>query len=101
MLRHFRHGVELPEINRDDFYDFNFQEMRHLRSHSVVLPGDDLVHTCFYDTRNYTEAVVNGFELNEEMCSGYIHFYPAVDLDTCKSSISDQTITDFFEFISS
>ena len=37
-LRHFRNGVELPSIDQDDSYDFNYQEARMLQEEVVVLP---------------------------------------------------------------
>lgn len=36
--RHFRNGVELPEVNRDDHYSTHFQEIRRLKQPVVVLP---------------------------------------------------------------
>ena len=36
--QHFRHGVELPEINRDNHYSTHFQEIRPLRNPRKVYP---------------------------------------------------------------
>ena len=51
-LRHLRDGRELPPILSDESYDFNFQRSRAPSSHSegVVLPGDELLLECEYDT---------------------------------------------------
>lgn len=38
LTRHFRDGIELPEINRDDYYSHHYQELRYLRKQAKVLP---------------------------------------------------------------
>ena len=38
VTKHFRGGVELPELNRDDHYNSNFQEIRILPKPVHVLP---------------------------------------------------------------
>ncbi|CAH3036714.1 unnamed protein product [Pocillopora meandrina] len=48
--KHVRNGVELPEIARDDHYDFNFQDIQVLREEAHIKPGDDLIHFCKYET---------------------------------------------------
>ena len=30
------------------------------------------------------------------MCVNYMHYYPAIKIEVCKSSISDKTLADFF-----
>lgn len=99
LTRHFREGKELPELNRDDFYLHHFQEIRHLRRQTKVLPGDALVTTCYYDTRGYANATMGGFSIQDEMCVNYIHYYPATNLELCKSSVSEKTLADYFEFM--
>lgn len=99
LTRHFREGKELSELNRDDFYLNHFQEIRHLRRPSIVLPGDALVTTCYYDTRGYVNATMGGFSIQDEMCVNYIHYYPATKLELCKSSVSEKTLADYFEFM--
>ena len=72
LTRHFREGKELQELNRDDFYLNHFQEIRHLRKKPIVLPGDALVTTCYYDTRTYQNATMGGFSIQDEMCVNYV-----------------------------
>jgi len=43
-LRHFRNGVELPWLNYDDHYDFNYQQNEHLGKSVKVMPGDHLTY---------------------------------------------------------
>lgn len=99
LTRHFREGKELHELNRDDFYLNHFQEIRHLTRKPKVMPNDALVTTCYYDTRGYENATMGGFSIQDEMCVNYIHYYPATNLELCKSSVSEKTLADYFEFL--
>jgi len=33
------------------------------------------------------------------MCLNYIHYYPLVELEVCKSSVITQSLYDFFRFL--
>lgn len=99
LTRHFRGETELKELNRDDYYSHHYQEIRQLRHRSHVLPGDALVTTCYYDTRGYKNATLGGFSISDEMCVNYIHYYPSTKLEVCKSSISEQSLHDYFEYM--
>ena len=41
--KHYRDGVELPELNRDDHYQSYFQEIRNLPSFIHVLPVINMI----------------------------------------------------------
>lgn len=101
LTRHLRDGRELRELNRDDYYSHHFQEIRQLRRKPRVLPGDALVTTCYYDTQGYKNATLGGFSIQDEMCVNYIHYYPATDLELCKSSVSEGTLNEYFDFMRS
>lgn len=42
-LRHFRDGTELKPIQQEEYYDFNFQQVRHLPVPVTILPGDHII----------------------------------------------------------
>ncbi|CAH3115490.1 unnamed protein product [Porites lobata] len=86
LLRHVRDGVELPEIIRDDHYDFNFQEYQVLNKEVHIAPGDALINVCFYDTNDRSFATIGGQSTFEEMCITLVMYYPKVDLAKCTSS---------------
>lgn len=94
--RHIRNGIELPEIARDDHYSTHFQEIRLYPKPINVLPGDDLITTCAYDTRNKSTMVLSGYSIQEEMCVNYIYYYPRSDLELCKSSIDTKALDAYF-----
>ncbi|KAI6209539.1 hypothetical protein M3Y96_00231800 [Aphelenchoides besseyi] len=93
---HFRKGVKIGEINRDNHYSPHWQVVRSLPVHAHVLPGDVLSTTCQYDTSERSNWTWGGYEIESEMCVNYIHFYPAANVEVCKSAISNQTLDRFF-----
>ncbi|EDX17374.1 Tbh [Drosophila simulans] len=99
LTRHFRGEQELREVNRDDFYSNHFQEMRTLHYKPRVLPGDALVTTCYYNTKDDKTAALGGFSISDEMCVNYIHYYPATKLEVCKSSVSEETLENYFIYM--
>ena len=40
-----------------------------------------------------------GFSIKEEMCVNYVHYYPAVSLEVCKSSADTTSLQRFFTFM--
>ncbi|XP_068754351.1 DBH-like monooxygenase protein 1 isoform X1 [Montipora capricornis] len=74
--KHFRSGVELPEIARDDNYDFNFQDIQVLKKEVNIQPGDDMVHFCKYQTMDRHDLVVGGDSTSNEMCMDFMFYYP-------------------------
>jgi dopamine beta-monooxygenase len=40
---------------------------------------------------------LGGFGTIDEMCVNYMHYYPVVELEVCKSSIRDDVLEEFFE----
>ncbi|XP_066027869.1 DBH-like monooxygenase protein 1 [Pocillopora verrucosa] len=87
--KHVRNGVELPEIARDDHYDFNFQDIQVLREEAHIKPEDDLIHFCKYETMDRDTLVQAGFSTTQEMCLNYMFYYPRMVNATayCSSSL--------------
>ncbi len=46
-LRHFRQSEELPWLDFDDHYFFDYQQNKHLSEQVVILPGDQLTYGTF------------------------------------------------------
>ncbi|XP_013388237.1 DBH-like monooxygenase protein 1 homolog [Lingula anatina] len=85
-VRHFRGQVELPWLSHDGHYDFNYQEYRHLPKEVTVKPGDTIVTYCQYNSARKKNFTWGGFGTREEMCQGYIAYYPKLPLSTCNSA---------------
>ncbi|CAL8110020.1 unnamed protein product [Orchesella dallaii] len=85
-VRHFREGVELPWIDFDNHYDFNFQQNKPLRDFVQILPGDQMTIECTYDTRwNNNKVVTGGLSTKEEMCQAFLWYYPKQEFEACVS----------------
>lgn len=54
---------------------------------------------CDYNTLDRTNVTLGGFSISHEMCVNYVHYYPHVSLEVCKSSVSDQALRTFFNYM--
>ncbi|XP_064649636.1 dopamine beta-hydroxylase-like [Lineus longissimus] len=99
VTKHIRNGVELPELNRDEHYSPHFQEIRLLSEPRLVKPGDSLTTSCMYHTTDKMNITMGGFAITDEMCVNYIHYYPKIDLEVCKSSVDTDVLHGFFKFM--
>ncbi|CAH1797738.1 unnamed protein product [Owenia fusiformis] len=97
VTKHYRDGVELPELNRDNHYSPHFQEIRILHSPVHVRQGDELITTCTHNTMSRPNITFGGFAISDEMCVNYIHYYPKSKLEVCKSSIATDALEKFFD----
>ncbi|CAJ0581531.1 unnamed protein product, partial [Mesorhabditis spiculigera] len=59
--------------------------------------GDTLATTCLHDTRDRTAPTYSGLGLVEEMCINYLLYYPAVDIESCRSEVHNASLYDFIE----
>lgn len=64
-----------------------------------ILKGDALVTTCYYNTVGKDNCTLGGFSISDEMCVNYIHYYPATKLEVCKSSVSEETLENYFVYM--
>lgn len=76
-----------------------------------------LATTCIYDTRKRKNVTLvrsllcfarsvrsirmitdlqGGYEIVEEMCVNYVHYYPKSDVEVCKSAIDNSTLSAYF-----
>ncbi|KAI9202259.1 PHM/PNGase F domain-containing protein [Polychytrium aggregatum] len=83
--RVIRNGVELQELGRKDYFDFNFQNFQDIAPRQI-LPGDTLITTCVYNSQNANSPIVGGFGTNNEMCYNFAEYYPLQPIGECSSS---------------
>lgn len=94
-----RAGALVRELQRDDHYSPHFQEIRSYPQPVHVAPGDALVHYCLYDTRARSNITLGGFGTQDEMCVTYLHYYPRIDLEVCKSSVDSAALSEYFAYL--
>lgn len=95
-LRFIRNGQELPMIAEDNNYDFNYQVSREPPIETKVLPGDELLLECDYNTRFRDEPTFGGLSTREEMCLGFFWYYPRQKLADCRSLPTLQSLMKAF-----
>ena len=61
-LRHIRDGVELEPLDVNEHYDFNYQQMHMFDEPRTLLPGDQFMVQCTYDTSDRDELVLGGLK---------------------------------------
>jgi len=86
----YRNGSFLEDILRDEDYSTWNETIYPLRR--KILPGDMIVTSCLYDTNGRNKTTLGGLGIKDEMCVGYLHYYPATKLSVCKSSVSEDSI---------
>lgn len=64
----------------------------------VLFKGDFLETTCIYNTEDKLNATIGGHAITDEMCVNYIHYYPATELEVCKSAVSNEALEKYFDF---
>ncbi|EGW08847.1 DBH-like monooxygenase protein 1 [Cricetulus griseus] len=84
-LRHFRNGEEMQSLAYDDDFDFNFQEFQYLKEEQTILPGDNLITECRYNTKDRSGMTWGGLSTRNEMCLSYLLYYPRINLTRCAS----------------
>eukprot|EP00004_Rigifila_ramosa_P007335 TRINITY_DN182_c0_g1_i3.p1 TRINITY_DN182_c0_g1~~TRINITY_DN182_c0_g1_i3.p1 ORF type:complete len:568 (-),score=136.72 TRINITY_DN182_c0_g1_i3:17-1675(-) len=88
-LQHIRGTTELPLLGDEPYYDFAFQH--GVARNVTLLPGDRMIMHCVYDTTERTTTTVGGEGTDNEMCFGFLTYYPAnPDLATYCGDIRPQ-----------
>ncbi|XP_062516134.1 DBH-like monooxygenase protein 1 homolog [Corticium candelabrum] len=86
-IEHSRGGVQLPNIDSNYNYDFNFQDFVLLRNEVKILPGDVVQVFCDYDTSARTQVTIGEEGTLDEMCLAFLLVYPRPQLFSCLSQI--------------
>ncbi|GMT03094.1 hypothetical protein PENTCL1PPCAC_25268, partial [Pristionchus entomophagus] len=93
----YRNGVKVVEFNRDAHYSPHWQHILRLDPMMNVRRGDVMATTCVADTRKTNDVVLGGYGIEDEMCISYLYYYPAMDIEMCKSAVSNETLHRFFK----
>ena len=49
-LRQIRGNQEIAPMAKDESYDFNYQESQRMNPPKVILPGDEIIMECDYNS---------------------------------------------------
>lgn len=87
-VRHFRGYQELPFIAADGNFFPTYQPVLNLPQERKILPGDQVIVECVFDSTLANGTVVGGFATSQEMCvAGLLHYERISEFSTCGSEI--------------
>ncbi|CAL1540800.1 unnamed protein product [Lymnaea stagnalis] len=75
-LELFRNGSRVTYLSNDDFYSYDSPVTHYHDPPVQLLPGDEIVTTCVYNTLTSRRWVYFGEATSDEMCFGFISMYP-------------------------
>ncbi|GLI64570.1 hypothetical protein VaNZ11_007891 [Volvox africanus] len=86
----FRNGQELQVLGERRAFSFNYQGPVYVDvSRNLLMPGDELITTCTWDSRSRTNITRFGESTFNEMCFNMVMYYPRMPtLDICTSAPS-------------
>ncbi|CAJ0578113.1 unnamed protein product, partial [Mesorhabditis spiculigera] len=93
----YRKGLKIGELNRDNHFSPHWQHIIRLDPPVNIKKGDVLMTTCVHNTIQRAGMTFGGYEITNEMCVNYIHYYPVADIEVCKSAVSNASLHGFFE----
>lgn len=77
-LAQYRNGTFLRYLAKDDVFSYNNPTSTVFSPSVELRPGDELKTTCKYDTRTKKETTYYGDGTYDEMCFGFIKYYPKI-----------------------
>jgi len=95
-VRHIRGDEELPYLAWNRNYDFDYQQSILLDEITQILPGDEIIVECTYDTEDAEGMIIGGENTFDEMCLAYFGVYPNPELSWCLSTWHANTTDDFY-----
>jgi hypothetical protein len=85
-VRLVRNGTELHPIAQDHNLDSEYLEYRMAGKGVRVMPGDDLMVECAYDSYDKSKLTLGGYEAQQEICQATLVYYPRQErLTLCQS----------------
>jgi Copper type II ascorbate-dependent monooxygenase, C-terminal domain/Copper type II ascorbate-dependent monooxygenase, N-terminal domain len=85
-VRLVRNGKELPPIAQDHSLDSNYLEYRSVAKGVKILPGDDIMVECSYDSYEKSKLTLGGYEAQQEICQATLVYYPKQEhMSSCQS----------------
>ncbi|CAI8042465.1 DBH-like monooxygenase protein 1 homolog, partial [Geodia barretti] len=101
-LQHIRYNSEcdvyeeLEPIDKNLKYDFDFQQINHLKREVVIMPGDILQLKCFYGTKGFDKVTLGGLSTRDEMCLSFLFYYPKLEISIALSQIAENELRTYF-----
>lgn len=79
-------GIEQHPIGQDYSLNSEYLEYRSLDNHVRILPNDDLIVECSYNSYEKTKLTLGGYDAQQEVCQATLIYYPRQHrLTSCQS----------------
>jgi hypothetical protein len=83
---HYRNNVLVDYVGNNPAYDFNSQKF--VEYTTTILPGDELVTHCIWDSTGKTTTTYGGEATDQEMCVNLLLYYPKIGVSRCYTSVT-------------
>uniref|UniRef100_A0A2C9L179 Copper type II ascorbate-dependent monooxygenase C-terminal domain-containing protein n=1 Tax=Biomphalaria glabrata TaxID=6526 RepID=A0A2C9L179_BIOGL len=87
----YRNKVLIYNLTNDELYNLDAPVTHYPKQHVQILPGDEIITRCVYNTTSAATSDPSG-QVQGEMCYGYLNVYPQSALripdGTCVASTS-------------
>ncbi|KAM3913327.1 putative DBH-like monooxygenase protein 2 [Leptodactylus fuscus] len=93
-IMHFRNGTLIGSLGEDKKYDFNFQQVRNLPRKVTIKAGDQILVECTAETLDREGVTFGGPSSMNEMCVGFLFYYPVLPIAACWSFMDIYHVTD-------
>lgn len=80
---HYRNGLRIGDLGFTPIYDFSAQHFAFINA--TLMPGDDVITHCIYDTRSRNTTTYGGEDSKREMCLNAIMYYPNINVVGCSN----------------
>ncbi|KAH9503110.1 hypothetical protein Btru_069976 [Bulinus truncatus] len=78
----FRNNTAVTSLSDEPIYSYDSPQVQQYTDKPVqLLPGDELVTTCTYDTSSRVHSTFWGEATSDEMCFGFLTYYPKENMD--------------------
>ncbi|KAM4636978.1 DBH-like monooxygenase protein 2 [Discoglossus pictus] len=92
-IMHYRNGTLIGSLGEDNTYDFNFQQIRYFPHNITIKPGDQILVECKANTLDREDITFGGPGTLNEMCVGFLFYYPALPIAACWSLLDLSHVT--------
>ena len=80
-LAQYRNGKFIRFLAKDDVFSYNNPTTTRYNPPVILSPGDELRTTCVYDTTKRKTTTYYGDGTYDEMCFGFVQYYPKIHAD--------------------
>ncbi|KAH9508905.1 DBH-like monooxygenase protein 1 [Bulinus truncatus] len=88
----FRNGSLVANLTNDEYYSYDSPVVYVHFPPIQVLPGDEIVTTCVYNTMASKKWIYFGEGTTDEMCFGFLKFYPKTALSNLSGSCVSRSV---------